>query len=106
MTLKINDYQKSVIMLHLSKDNPKTQKELEQETGIDRRYVKEIIRQLRKDDRVPICSGNEGYWLARSEKDIQRTKARLWHEIMERLDLVQAMRDYPLEGQEVIQWTD
>ena len=99
---KMDDYMKDTIRAWLSHDTPRTQKELEALTGIDRRYIKQAIRDLRLEG-LPICSGNEGYWIARSEEELSRTKARLWHEINERILLVQAMSARPLEGQMIME---
>lgn len=99
---KMDDYMLDTIRAWLSHDTPRTQKELEALTGIDRRYIKQAIRDLRLEG-LPICSGNEGYWIARSEEELNRTKARLWHEIGERLALVNAMSGYPLDGQLTIE---
>lgn len=77
---------------------PKTQKELESLTGIDRRDIKRAVRELRLQG-VKVCSGSRGYWLAQSDAEIDRTTARLWHEIYERLELVYAMSNFSLEGQ-------
>lgn len=95
------DYMKDTIRAFLSKETPRTQKELELLTGIDRRDVKRIIRALRFDG-VQVCSGNAGYWLARNYDEVSRTRQRLWHEVYERLALLSAMNRYPLDGQEVI----
>lgn len=99
---KMDDYMKDTIKAWLSHDTPRTQKELEALTGIDRRYIKQIIRDLRLEG-LPICSGNEGYWIARSEEELNRTKARLWHEIGERILLANAMDMRPLEGQMIME---
>lgn len=99
---KMDDYMLDTIRAWLSHDTPRTQKELEALTGIDRRYIKQAIRDLRLEG-LPICSGNEGYWIARSEDELNRTKARLWHEINERITLAQAMSMRPLEGQLVME---
>lgn len=99
---KIDDYMKDTIRAWLSHDTAWTQKELEFLTGIDRRYIKQIIRELRLEG-LPICSGNSGYWLARTSEELASTKRRLWHEIGERLALVNAMSGYPLDGQLTIE---
>lgn len=99
---KMDDYMKDTIRAWLSHDTPRTQKELEALTGIDRRYIKQAIRDLRLEG-LPICSGNEGYWIARNEEELSRTKARLWHEINERITLAQAMSMRPLEGQMIME---
>lgn len=56
------DYLKGTVRSWLSTDTPRTQKELEDLTGIDRRDVRRLIRELRIDG-VKICSGNAGYWI-------------------------------------------
>lgn len=99
---QIDDYMKDTIRAWLSHDTPRTQKELEALTGIDRRYIKQAIRDLRLEG-VGICSGNSGYWLARNSEELASTKRRLWHEIGERLALVNAMSGYPLDGQLTIE---
>lgn len=94
---KMDDYMLDTIRAWLSHDTPRTQKELEALTGI-----KQAIRDLRLEG-VGICSGNSGYWLARNSEELASTKRRLWHEIGERLALVNAMSGYPLDGQLTIE---
>ena len=94
---RMDDYMLDTVRAAITR-SPKTQKELEAQTGIDRRYIKQAIRDLRLEG-LPICSGNEGYWMARSEEELASTKRRLWHEIRERLALANAMSGHPLDGQ-------
>lgn len=97
--MKKNDFEYVVetIAAQLSA-TPHTQKEIEAVTGIDRRDVKYAIRELRLRG-TKICSSSRGYWIAGSDAELDRTRARLWHEIRERLTLVRAMGGYPLDGQ-------
>ena len=68
------DYLKGTIRARLSEDTPRTQKELEDLTGIDRRDVRRLIQELRIDG-VKICSGNAGYWIWNGKDDSwHRTK--------------------------------
>lgn len=92
------DYLKDTVRAWLSVETPRTQVELEALTGINRRDVKRAVRELRLQG-VKVCSSNRGYWLARDDAEVDRTRARLWHEIHERLELVYAMSNYSLEGQ-------
>lgn len=57
---------------------PIKQHQIAQITGYTRREIREIVFSLRGKN-VPICSGNDGYWLGNKE-DIRRTIGRLHSE--------------------------
>lgn len=56
------DYLMDTVRAWLSTETPRTQKELEALTGIDKRDVRRLIGLLR-DRGVKICSGPSGFWI-------------------------------------------
>lgn len=71
---------------------PKTQKELESITGIDRRIIRRAIRQLRMDG-LKVCSGNDGYWIWNGEDSSwEMTKATIVKKAAHTFELLNAMK--------------
>lgn len=90
---------KVMILSCLSEDTPRTQRELEALTGIDKRQVREIIGLLR-DDGIKICSGNKGFWLWNGEDDSYlKTQASMRRKAISTLRRAARMGALPLEGQ-------
>lgn len=90
---------KEIILSYLSEDTPRTQRELETMTGIDRRQVRDIIGLLR-DDGIKICSGNKGFWLWNGKDDsYEKTMATMRRKSISTLRRLARMGALPLEGQ-------
>lgn len=71
---------------------PKTQKELESITGIDRRIIRRAIRQLRMEG-LKVCSGNDGYWIWNGEDSTwEMTKATIVKKAAHTFELLNAMK--------------
>jgi transcription initiation factor IIE alpha subunit len=92
------DYLKAVVLKWIS-TSPKTQKELEDITGIDRRDVRRIIGLLRDDGNL-ICSGNRGYWIwSGNDADLMRTKLAIMKKGIRTIERARKMGDIPLPRQ-------
>lgn len=84
------DYLKDTVRAWLT-TTPKTQAELEALTGIDRRDIRRIVRELRIDG-LKICSGNAGFWIWDGEDaSWERTKKQLLRKGANTLELFYAI---------------
>ena len=94
------DYLKGTVRAWLSTDTPRTQKELEDLTGIDRRDVRKIIQELRLEG-VKVCSGNAGYWIWNGKDDSwHRTKMTIISKAASTFKLANAiLKAEHMEGQ-------
>ena len=61
-------------------ENAIKQSELAGITGYNTRDIRLIMNSLRKED-FPICSGNAGYYKARTDKDIYDTISRMGSQV-------------------------
>ena len=87
--------------LWLAKE-PKTQEELEQITGIDRRTIRYAIGDLR-DQGHKICSGNQGYWLwDGQDSSWRKTQLTIWRKALNTLARARRMGQLPINGQMTI----
>lgn len=85
------EYYKECVTICLSR-TPKTQKELEDLTGIDRREVRKIIRELRIEG-MKICSGNAGFWIWDGKDDSwERTKRAIIRKAVSGFELMNAIK--------------
>ena len=55
-------------LLSVGRENAKTASTLR----VEPRAIRYAVNKLRKDG-VPICSGNEGYWIARNTVELEQT---------------------------------
>ena len=86
------DYLKDTVRAWLSTETPRTQRELEALTGIDRRDVRKIIRELRIDG-VKVCSGNAGVWIWNGEDTSwSKTKTAIARKAAHTFELLNAIK--------------
>lgn len=86
------DYYKDTVRAWLSTDTPRTQRELETLTGIDRREVRRVIRELRMDG-VKVCSSNAGYWIWDGEDaSWSKTKTTIARKAAHTFELLNAIK--------------
>ena len=71
-------------------------------TGFEKKQLRNAIRELRLAG-FKVCSGNNGYWLWDGKDDTwNHTKAQIKSRRYMLDQLIKAMEDIPLEGQEVL----
>ena len=70
---EIHDYLKSN---HTGRDRAIYSRELQHLFGLDGRNIRRTISKLRQDG-VPICSGDTGYYYAASQDEVNETVKRL-----------------------------
>lgn len=94
------DYLKDTVRAWLSVETPRTQAELEALTGINRREIRALIRELRIDG-MKICSGNAGFWVWNGEDaSWSRTKTSIARKAAHTFELLNAIKRAELnEGQ-------
>lgn len=61
---------------HIGKTNAIHSKQIEERFGIGSRTLRSYISSMRQEG-VPICSNEKGYWIAASPDEIKRTVKRL-----------------------------
>lgn len=95
------EYAMDSVLAWLSKTKAYTKRELATLTGYSERDIKWIVRALRVERKIPVCSGNKGYWLPDGNNDaaIRRTVARLKSQRNEMSILISILENRPLEGQ-------
>ena len=92
------EYIKDVVRSQLS-TVPKTQAEIEANTGINRRIVRKAIGELR-DEGMPICSGQLGFWIwDGSDRTLEQTVATMFRKGIKTIARARRMAGLPLTGQ-------
>lgn len=96
------DYLKDTVRAWLSTETPRTQRELEALTGIDRRDVRKIIRELRIDG-VKVCSSNAGFWIWDGEDaSWSKTKTTIARKAAHTFELLNAIKRAELLEDQII----
>lgn len=101
--MKRNDT-KEMVMARLTMNDgvPMLAKQFKAILGIDARELREVVRDLRMEH-VKVCSGNQGYWLWDGHDDSwNRTKARIRSQAVKEYQLLSAMENEVLDGQQTM----
>lgn len=61
---------------HKGKENAVYSREIENHFGMHGTEVREMVNYLRMQG-IPICSGNQGYWIAENESEVMKTLLNL-----------------------------
>lgn len=99
--MKKNEKKMAVLArLTMNDGLPMTAKEVETIMGIKPRDLRDIVRDLRMAH-VKVCSGDAGYWLWDGKDDSwSRTQARIKSHAKREFELLKAMSENALEGQQ------
>jgi biotin operon repressor len=74
-------------------ENAIRQRDITDRTGFNSRTIRVLVNMLRKDG-YPICSGNNGYWIAKDEREISMTIARMKHEAEEIYGVIDYLKEF------------
>lgn len=87
-------------VLPIGRENAMHQKEIAERLGTKARRVKELVQQARKQGHQ-ICSGSEGYWIAKNDAEMQRFLQSMRKQAIQRFETTKAMnnRMNDFEGQ-------
>lgn len=61
---------------HKGKENAVYSREIERHFGMDGTEVRELVNYLRTQG-IPICSGVQGYWIAKNDEEVMATLLNL-----------------------------
>lgn len=74
------------------RENAIHQKVLAAKLGLKPERVKKLIQNARHDGHS-ICSGSEGYWIAKNEDEMQRFLSSMKNQAIKRFETTKAMRE-------------
>lgn len=93
------DYEYLRDILPVGKENAMHQQELADLLGVTSSAAKRLVRKARNEYKMPICSGREGYWLAKDDNERKQFISKTQGEAYSRLQSAKALTPEDISGQ-------